>query len=218
VLSWARLRPKRIFATDLFQFENWNDVARECRDRWRVSVEFRQAPLEDTSFLPSESIDLCASDAVFEHCRDLPSVLAESHRLLRSDGRLCASFGPLWFCPGGDHFSTRGGLTSAYAHIELAPDAYREFFCAHKRSIEDFQSGGRYVELDLFSKLTPDEYLERFRGAGFRVDSVVVGLCPLALEFERRFPGRWRELVRKLHGVATADDLRTKGMLVRLMK
>jgi hypothetical protein len=31
---------------------------------------------------------------------------------------------------------------------------------------EDFQNGGRYVELDLLSKLTADEYFGAFREAG----------------------------------------------------
>src|SRR5205807_2147882 len=89
VISWAAQKPRRIVATDLYAFdESWSAVAEHCRTRFSVDVEFRRAPLEDHSFLADASVDLCGSDAVFEHCRDLSSVLRETHRLLKSGGTL----------------------------------------------------------------------------------------------------------------------------------
>ena len=51
---------------------SWNEISLYCRKRFGVDVFFCQAPLEDHSFLEDESIDLCASDNVYEHCKDLP--------------------------------------------------------------------------------------------------------------------------------------------------
>ena len=113
VISWARLRPRRIIATDMFPFEeSWQEIARYCLDRYRVPVEFRTAPLEDHGFLDSDSVDLIVSDAVYEHCRDLPQVMRESRRLLRPGGYLYASYGPLYFCAGGTIFPVGGAWST----------------------------------------------------------------------------------------------------------
>jgi len=94
VISWARLKPKKIIATDLFEFqESWNQIIAYCKNSFGVSVEFYKAPLEDHSFLADESIDLCASDNVFEHCKNLRDVLQESFRILKPGGTLYGSSG-----------------------------------------------------------------------------------------------------------------------------
>lgn len=217
VVSWAEQRPKKIIAVDAWPFPQWDDIARHCKDRLGVEVAFHEAPLERCNFIADHTIDLCTSDAVFEHVRDLPAVLAEARRVLRPGGHLYAGFGPLWFAPGGDHFATRGGLEHAYAHIDRDAPAYRAFFEGLKSPVEDFQSGGRYVELDLFSKLTVDEYLRDFRAAGLRVEALIAEICPLALAYERRFPDRVTALIARHAGRITRDDLRTKALLVRLI-
>jgi SAM-dependent methyltransferase len=217
VLSWAQLRPARIVATDLYTFaESWDAIAKHCRDRFGVRVDFQAAPLEQHAFLASGSIDVCVSHGVFEHCRDLPAVLREAHRVLRPTGLQFAAFGPLWYAPGGDHFSSRAGLEHVYAHIALEPDAYRAFFRAQRRPEEDFQSGGRYVELDLFSKLTADQYLAAFDAAGFSVTGLVAHIQRLALDFERAYPQRWAALRARIAGRADVDDLRLSALCVRM--
>ena len=219
VISWAALRPRRIIATDLFAFdESWSAVAQHCKGRFGVDVAFRQAPLEDHSFLPDESVDLCGSDAVFEHCRDLGSVLRETHRLLKPGGTLYTAHGPLWFCAGGDHFSGRGGIHHVFNHVLLEPVAYEEYFRSQIADAEDFQSGGRYVELDLFSKLTTEEYLAKFLDAGFRVDNLILEVSADALAFKRQFPDKFAELARRWSGRCTPDDFLIKGNIVRLIK
>ncbi len=142
ILSWAALKPRRLIATDMFSFEDsWQEIARYCFDRWRVQVEFRTAALEDHGFLDSGSIQLIASDSVYEHCRDLPRVMAESYRLLRPGGSLYTYYGPLYCCAGGDHFSGRGGLEHYYNHLRLEPEAYQQYLETHRQAVEDFQDG-----------------------------------------------------------------------------
>lgn len=219
VLSWARLRPKRIIATDLFDFsDSWNQISAYCWDQFAVEVEFRQAPLEDHSFLLDSSIDLCASDAVFEHCKDLKTVLNESFRLLKPEGTLYASYGPLWFSAGGDHFSGRGGLNHAFNHVLLSANEYHAYFQTFLHIDEDFQSGGRYVELDLFSYLRTEEYCQLFQMVGFHIDQLILEVSPTALAFQARFPDQFTQLGKKYVDRCSKDDFLINANLVRLIK
>lgn len=219
VLTWAPLKPHAIIATDLFDFQDsWSEIKQYVEGRYRVQTEFRQAPLEDHSFLPDGSIDLCASDAVFEHCQDLPSVLRESFRVLKPGGVLYASYGPMWYAACGDHFSGRGGSDTVYNHLLLDADAYRRYFQEHLASEEDFQSGGRYVELDLFSKLTTDQYVRYFTDAGFLVDEIILIVSVPGIEFKERNPDRFGQLVEKYAGICVPDDFLIVGNCVRLLK
>lgn len=219
VVSWAALGPARIVATDLYPFpESWEEIARHCRDAFGVTVEFRAVPLEDHGFIADGSIDICASDAVFEHCTELEAVLSETRRILRPGGTVYATYGPLWFAPGGDHFSGRGGLHTVYNHIALEPEAYRRYFEAERAAVEDFQSGGRYVVLDLFSKLTTRQYLAAYARAGLLRDGLILELSPDALAFRRRFPDRFQAVLVRNAQHCTADDLLVKANFIRLVK
>ncbi len=191
VLSWAELRPKKIVATDAFAFDSWEPIARHCRDRFGVPVTFHEAPLEACPFIPSGTIDLAASDAVLEHVRDLPAVLAETTRVLTP-------------------------LADVFAHVDRDPAAYRRFFEGLKEPVEDFQSGGRYVELDLFSKLTLDGYLAAFLAADLHTERLALQVSHLALAFTRRYPERARALVARHAPRLTPDDLLVAGFFVRL--
>jgi SAM-dependent methyltransferase len=218
VISWARLMPKRIIATDLFDFsDSWSEISEYCFSKFRVKVEFYQAPLEDHSFLPNGSVDLCASDAVLEHCKDIAAVFDESYRVLKSGGSLYASYGPLWFAPGGDHFSGRGGLHNIFNHLLLNKENYWKYFCEFQEPSEDFQSGGRYVELDLFSRLTTRDYCELALAAGFSIDQLVLYVNPVALKFRKVFPTLFEELIEKYKHCYT-DDFLISNNLLRLNK
>jgi SAM-dependent methyltransferase len=215
---WASLRPARIIAVDAFEFDTWGDVARECKTLFGVDVQFRCAELECVDqVVPAGTIDAAVSQAVFEHCRHLPEVLATTHRVLKPRGRLYATYGPLWFSPSGDHFSPRGAGASIYSHVELSPEEYAEYFARERYEVEDFQQGGRFVELDLFSKLTTRQYLAAFEAAGFVRTGLALEVCPNGINFRRRSPDRWRHLVARVEAMGgTADDLLIKSNGVRL--
>jgi SAM-dependent methyltransferase len=219
VVGWARLRPRKIFATDLFPFQDsWEEIARYCYDRYRVPVDFRVAPIEAVSFLEPGSLDFIASDAVYEHCRDLPAVMQESRRLLKPGGSIYASYGPLYFCAGGDHFSGRGGLETCFNHLLLEPEAYRQYLEAHRSEVEDFQGGARYIELGLFSYLTTAAYLQIFREAHLPVRELILEISPEALHFKKSFPERFHSILEKYPGRCSPDDLLIKAHLLILQK
>jgi SAM-dependent methyltransferase len=216
VLTWARFRPKRIISTDLFAFDAWDEIAHYCAEKWNVTCEFQRAPLEDHAFLADGSIDLCVSDAVFEHCRNLDAVLAEARRVLKPGGRLYAGYGPLWFSGGGDHYSGRGGLHTLFNHLLLTPEEYRTYVDDSRRQIEGFQDGYRYIELDLFSRLTTIQYLRAFRRARFSVDALILEISSDACRFRERFPARYARLLDATTGRCVPDDLIVKSNLVKL--
>ena len=219
VLTWARLRPKRIIATDLFTFDSWHEVSRYVASKWKVPCTFHQAPLETLEFLTDGSIDVCVSDNVFEHCRDLASVLCESRRVLRPAGRLYAGYGPLWFSPGGDHYSGReGALDTIYNHLKLSPAEYQKYVECHRQPVEDFQNGYRYIALDLFSRMTTVDYLRVFRNHGFTVDALVLELSTPGLRFRTMFPDHHAEILLATKDRCAPHDLILKSNLVKLTR
>ena len=219
VISWAKLRPRQIMATDMFPFpDSWEDIARYCYDRYRVRVDFRVSAIEDVSFLASNSVDFIASDAVYEHCRDLPGVMQESHRILKPGGFIYAGYGPLYYCAGGDHFSGRGGLENAFNHLLLDPEAYQRYLEAFQEEIEDFQGGARYIELDLFSYLTTRQYIDIYRKAHFVVKELILEISQDALQFKKNYPDKFDLLVNKYKDRCCQDDLLIKTNLIILRK
>lgn len=216
-LLWAELLPREILGIELYPFESaWKLVQHYARKRSFTVPEFL---LGDLGQLPiaSESLDLIASDAVWEHCRDMRRVLSETFRVLRPGGYAYASYGPMWFSFGGDHFCPRVGLQHGYAHLELAREQYIEFFQQHRSESEDAQSGGRYVELDLFSKLTTRQYLRLYQDACFELLDFRPIVQTDAVRFARKWPDRIAAILRN-HPHITADDLLITGNIVILRK
>jgi SAM-dependent methyltransferase len=216
-LTWVSHRPHRIIAVEKYVFrKHWQTVSAYAQSLGFVTPEFLQA---DLGWLPfrSESVDAVVSDAVFEHCQDMPSVAAEISRVLRRGGVAYATYCPMWYCYGGDHFSGRGGLEHGYNHICLSErdyDAYRE---AHETAQEDAQSGPRFRELGLYSKLTTREYLEIYKSAGLEVADLILEVSHEAVEFRQRWPDRFDSLL-EAHSKLTSDDLLVKANFVILRK
>ena len=181
-------------------------------------MDFRVSAIEDVSFLEKNSVDLIASDAVYEHCRDLPGVMRESCRILKPGGCIYASYGPLYYCAGGDHFSGRGGLSTCFNHLWLDPEAYQRYLEAYQEEIEDFQGGARYIELKLFSYLTTRQYIEIFQAAHFVVKGLILEISPEALRFKKLFPDEFDFIVNQYEDKCCKDDLLIKANLVILQK
>ncbi len=217
LVTWAEFRPGKIIGVDLYPFESWNEIPAYVLERYGVEVEFHPSPLSELSFIPDTTIDYCVSDAVYEHVVDLQAVLKETWRVLKPAGIVYAAYGPLWYCAGGDHFSGRGGLKNAFNHVLLNADQYRQYFETQRTEFEDFQSGGRYVELDLFSRLTTREYLRCFAQSGYFVEELILEVSRQARLFKRTFPEIFCDLVARNPAV-TADDFLIKANFVRMRK
>lgn len=219
VISWAKLLPKKIYAVDLFSFEqSWKDITNYCKEKYEVEVCFHKGSLDDLKFLENDSIDLCASDAVFEHCRNLEQVIKESYRVLTKGGYLYASYGPMWYCAAGDHFSGKYHLRNAFNHVCLDEEDYKIYLEKTREVKEDFQSGYRYVEIGLFSYLSSDQYIELYAAAGFNLDSICIELSDKSLKFKDKYPDEFSSITKKYKNRCTEDDFIIKAHLVRLKK
>ena len=209
--TWLSAGPFRIIALDLCPFvAAWKEIRSHYPSIHFLVARNEQLPVDD------RSIDLIASDAVLEHCTDMPAVAREMMRALRPGGYVYATYGPMWFCFGGDHFSSRGGDTHGYSHVELNLWAYRQYFEAHRLPDEDAQSGGRYVELDLFSKWTTSQYLECFRDIGFEIADLILEISSRAVAFRHAWPQRFDAIAKRNN--VDRDDLIIKGNLILLRK
>lgn len=218
VVSWAKLKPKLIVAVDLFEFQEWFEISEFCQKKYGVKVEFVSSPLEIDFGLKSDSVDLVVSDAVYEHCTNLASVLTETRRVLKDNGRVYANYGPLWYCAGGDHFSGRDDLKSSYNHLLLDKPSYQVYVSENRSSNEDFQSGARYIELNLFSKLTTQGYLRVYEDMGFKVTDLWCEISLRALRFREVYPKVFLSLLENSCRALTADDLLIKAHHLRMSK
>jgi len=210
-LSWLPFSPQVIVGIDAYAFQAaWHRIA-AVGPRF-VAGDLTALPLGD------RTIDVAASDAVFEHCRDLDAVLRETWRVLRAGGAVYATYGPLWYCFGGDHLSGGDGphLERGYFHLAEDHDAYRAYVETHTNVGADAQGGARYIELGLFSRLTTAQYLAAFARAGFELVDLILEVSGLAIAFGRRWPERAHMLAGR-HGVSL-DDLLIKANFVVLRK
>lgn len=175
--SYLYFKPKEIVGVDLYNFTRcWQQVQDYVNNSiLQTKISFYQADIADLEELKLGGFDIICSDAVFEHCQDLKLVLKTLYNLLHPQGVIYASYGPLWYCWGGDHFSGRGGIEQGYNHLLLKSEAYQDYYRTHLRDAAfELQNGGRYIELDLFSKLSSQEYLDLYTKVGFNLKSLIV--------------------------------------------
>jgi hypothetical protein len=67
----------------------------------------------------------------------------------------------------------------------------------HCQDNEPVQNGGRYVPLDLFSKLASAEYLKLYADNSLTPEHLVVEVSAEGLAFRATYPSKWQELCEK---------------------
>lgn len=210
--SWVTMNPRQVMGLDWFSYDRAWDM---WRDRFaqvapEVDVRFDQADLSCLDSISSASFDVVGSDAVFEHLRDLPSVLEQFHRVLRPGGVVYATFGPLWHSWGGDHVSGYDALESGFNHLlldRLEWEAYLDGLGERAHSEHD---GRTWIEHDLFSRLRPAEYLHHLHAAGFKRCFVGAIVDPRAVAFLKRYPVKAQRLLTQYSEL----DLVLSGMTI----
>lgn len=210
--SWLIYKPKKIIGVDLFNYtKSWQKVKSFSRKiNSHTSIEMYQGNLESLENIENESLDIVASDAVFEHIRNLNPVLSEFYRVLKPGGVLYATFGPMWFSWGGDHHSGNDDLDNGYNHLLLSKKFYRSYINVDK-SLSHCENDGRtWIKENLFSYLRPSEYLDHLNKCGFRKLQLGVIFEPRALKYSKRNPENWK----KLRDNNSAIDLLLTGMTI----
>lgn len=212
VASWVSMTPHRVTGLDWFRYDKAWSMWRErfTHAAPGVEIHFDQADLSRLDGIPNASFDVVGSDAVFEHLRDLPSVLEQFHRVLRPGGVLYATFGPLWHAWGGDHVSGYDALESGFNHLLLEEEAWQEYLNGIGERSHSEHDGRTWIEHDLFSRLRPAEYLQCLHAAGFERRFVGAIIDPRAVDFLKRYPDKAQRLLARHSEL----DLILSGMTV----
>ena len=216
--SYLRFKPREIIGVDLYNFARcWKQVQDYVAEAGLpTQVTFHQADIAQLEKILSGEFDIIASDDVFEHCRDLKSVLKTLYSLLRPEGIMYAGYGPLYYTWGGDHFSGRGGIDQGYNHLILDSSDYKTYYHSYLQNDRfEIQNGGRYIKIDLFSRLTTREYFEIYKQTRFCLKSAVIYFSGYAeyLKSKKMF-----KIILKKHAQINVDDLLIKSHYIILSK
>lgn len=207
--TWLDYEPLGILGVDYFDYQRaWASLIDEYDSEGKLS--FAQGDLKNLEWLADESFDIVASEAVFEHLRDLPTILQEFRRILKPGGALYAAFGPLWYCWGGDHISGYDGLASGYNHLLLEQDAYERYLDAAGEFSHSEHDGRTWIKHDMFSYLRPQEYLAVLEEAGFDRVHLSAMIEPRAIRCFREHP----ELKARLAADNSELDLITNSLII----
>ena len=191
-------------------------VHSQLKRLYRPSLHFAHGTLDH---LPCDdaSYDLVCSKAVLEHVGNFQGAVDEMHRVLKPGGLMAHTFGPLYFCHGGDHTISNYGPEHGYDHLLLPDECYQarlqddHFYAGLGREAND----SRYWALQgIFSYLKPEQYLA-ILSPRFEIIHCIVTISPAAISFREREPARWQRL---LTAGLQPRDLLIDGISVILRK
>lgn len=213
VLLWIRHGFSKIICHDIERFDCWPDIVEASRAiNPECSVEFLDGDFGQIVLSHQNKYDLVASEALLHHLIDCePSVRRMCH-LLKPGGVFYATYGPLWMCAGGDHYSGRDGdIVNAYNHLLLGQEEYRKSLQSSSREIENLQDGKNYAAKGWFSKLRVKDYFKIFERVGLDVRFHRHEISMQGLRFSKVFPEQYAAL--KQAGYSD-QDLLTKGQII----
>lgn len=213
--SWLSFRPARVVGLDYLNYRSaWERAADHFRRHFpQSSVEFHQGNARDLEMFADGEFDLIGSDAVFEHIADVPAVALELTRILRPGGLFYATFGPLWYCWHGDHYSGWDALSSGYNHLVLDTPCYERYLAqAPAESLEE--SSRMWHEHGLFSRLRPHDYVSILEQLGFARRFVGIIVEPKAVRCLNENKALREQLLNRYHEF----DLVIGGMTVIYQK
>lgn len=182
--SWLNYNPQKITAVDYFNYqESWDFLKKMFKQKWpNTKVEFLQADLENLSQFRPESYDFISSDAVLEHTKNLEKVLNEFYKILKKDGLLYSTFGPIWSGYHGDHFSGWDEIENGYNHLLLDKESYIKYVESREYFGHSEDDGRTWIENNLFSYLRPSDYIHLLEKTNFKKIFTKVLIEPNALK------------------------------------
>ena len=195
--DWLETSVRSVTLIDIVDWsESFQRALPHLRKQYRPELRSFFGSLEKLPF-PDESFDLIETRAVLEHVGNMDAAAREMARVLRRGGVAVHAFGPLYFCAGGDHCIGAYGPRHAYDHLLLDEEEYQRRLKdeAAFEAMGKEKSDARYWAIQgIFSYLTPNEYLECFRRAGFTGEAHA-NLSASGCQFRRQEPEMWRKLV-----------------------
>lgn len=195
--DWLVTRVRSVTLIDIVDWtESFQRALPHLRRQYRPELRSFFGSLEKLPF-PDESFDLIETRAVLEHVGNMEAAAKEMARVLRRGGVAVHAFGPLYFSAGGDHCIGAYGSKHVYDHLLLDEKAYQQRLRdeAAFEAMGKEKSDARYWAIQgIFSYLTPQEYLECFRRAGFEGEAHA-NLSGSGCQFRRQEPEMWRKLM-----------------------
>ena len=221
LLAWLKFNPNSIEAIDIFNYTNsWEKINRYINEKkFKTKIKFSQKNILNLN--PKKKFDFIISDAVFEHLKDFDRVIGHCVKLLKDDGVIYASYGPLWFSYGGDHFSGRDSLNNGLNHLILNKNQYSNYFKKNVKKIKDeikyYGSGGLFVKEKLFSKKSGNEYMDTFKKNNLISIYTVLEFCPMGLNLMKNNISLGKKILKKYKKLYI-EDLYLKSQIVYLKK
>ncbi len=213
LISWLPYAPRLVVGIDYLNYERaWNQSIEYYRSRYpESSVRFMQGNLQSLDAFEDEKFDVIGSDAVFEHITNFPAVVSEFIRLLRPGGFLYATFGPLWHCWQGDHYSGWDDLSNGYNHLIMDQSSYQQYLGPEKREDHpELEEGRMWSKYGLFSHLRAIDYVKTLSDGGLQPQFTAVVIETKGARCLRQF----KYLREKLLAVHKELDLLIASMTV----
>jgi SAM-dependent methyltransferase len=216
ILNFLYNKPKMIVGCDLQDRRAaWISLMKNL-NKYNIPIHIIQNDMHTLCFA-NESFDSVVSFAVYEHVTNLNEATKESQRILKRDGVIFASLGPLYYCFGGDHFSGHGGIAYGYNHLFLSKKEYIDYFDLYSYQLgtekEDYRRD--IIERPLFSYLKFNDYINIFNKY-FKIEYLAIKISHEALLFQRDFPDKF-DWLQKNFGI-TAYDLIIKSIIAYMRK
>jgi SAM-dependent methyltransferase len=197
LLQLASFGPKKILAFDIYNYDDeWQYVAKLAKENFGIDIEFLSG---DFNVVPEEFLgvfDFIISDAVLEHVENFEKFADFSYKFLKPSGIFYASYGPIWYGPGGDHIDW--GKGRKYDHLLLSEAEYQKQFqerFENKQFCEIDSCEGKWmVEKNLFSYLKAEDYLKIFKAVGFRKNLLFAKISTETFSLLKSDKNLWRKL------------------------
>ena len=184
ILSWLKYKPRKITAVDYFNYsKSWDYLINKYKVEWPdTKIEFFQADLTNLSVFYESNYDVISSEAVLEHVTNLESVFIEFFKILKKNGLLYSTFGPIWTGYHGDHFSGWDKVENGFNHLLLDEKSYKEYLALKKYQGHSEDDGRTWIENNLFSYLRPSDYIDLLNDSHFTKIYTKVLIEPKALK------------------------------------
>jgi len=214
LITLANFKPRLIVACDLYEYpEEWKFVQEVVRKEG-TDIVFLKGDIDNPIILDKAPFDWIITDAVLEHVKDLPLFLRQCNSLLKEQGNFYASFGPIWYGPGGDHLYW--GPEGIFNHLLLDKNEYE----CKVSSLEDDADEDSTQSLFMFknkqfSYLHANEYIDILKRADFLLGKLWIKSSSIAWRYFRLYPEK--EARVELRG-SNAFDRYCSGMYIWAMK
>ena len=221
ILNLLKFRPKSIKGIDMLNYsQSWSRIKKYLKNK-NIKTKISFQKIDILHLQDNLKFDFIISDAVFEHLVKFKKVIKFLTNILKKNGMIYASYGPLWYCYAGDHFSGRDKFQNGYNHLILNKKNYKNYFEKNVGTIayeiNRQGSAGILVKENLFSKLNSNEYMKIYNENNLVSLFTVLEYCPIGFKLLRSNKILQKKILKKNTSI-NLEDLYLKSHIVYLKK